>query len=207
MAPSVVLLTGAGISRESGLDTFRGGGGIWERVRLEDVAAPEAFARDKARVHAFYNARRRTLLAASVQPNAAHHELARLDANWPGDLLLVTQNIDDLHERAGSRRLVHMHGELLKARCAECDAVIPCREDLDADRRCAACNAVGTLRPHVVWFGEMPLALERVLAALAQCHLFVAIGTSGRRLPGGRFRGRNPEGRRPHHRAQPRALR
>src|SRR5690349_11322441 len=116
--PSIVILTGAGISKESGLDTFRDAGGIWSRVRIDDVATPEAFVRDPARVHAFYNARRQGLLDPAVQPNAAHSALARLERERPpGDVLLVTQNIDDLHERAGSANLIHMHGELLKAVC------------------------------------------------------------------------------------------
>jgi len=122
-APNLVILTGAGISRESGLATFRDPDGIWAKVRIEDVATPEAFAQDPARVHGFYNARRAQLRDASIQPNAAHRALADLDSRWPGGLLLVTQNVDDLHDRAGSRRLLHMHGELAKARCRHCEAV------------------------------------------------------------------------------------
>jgi NAD-dependent deacetylase len=187
MAGSIVVLTGAGISKESGLDTFRDADGIWARVRVEDVATPEAFARDPARVHAFYNRRRQGLLAASVQPNPAHRALAALEAAWEGAFLLVTQNIDDLHERAGSRNLVHMHGELLKSRCAHCGGIAPCRDDLDAARACAACGRTAGLRPHVVWFGEMPLDLERIYAALAGCDLFLSIGTSGNVYPAAGF--------------------
>ena len=128
----IVILTGAGISKESGLDTFRDPDGLWARVRIEDVATPEAFARDPDRVHAFYNHRRAGLLTADVQPNAAHAALARLEAEWPGEVLLVTQNIDDLHERAGSKTLIHMHGELLKARCLVCGAASPWRETASA---------------------------------------------------------------------------
>lgn len=186
-APSIVVLTGAGISKESGLDTFRDADGIWARVRIEDVATPEAFARDKARVHEFYNQRRRGLLAGNVAPNAAHHALARLEEAWPGDFLLVTQNIDNLHERAGSKRLVHMHGELLKARCLFCGNVTPCEEDLAESRACLACGELGGLRPHVVWFGEMPLKMERIELALAECALFVSIGTSGNVYPAAGF--------------------
>ncbi|HEY9569135.1 MAG TPA: Sir2 family NAD+-dependent deacetylase [Thalassobaculum sp.] len=184
---AIVVLTGAGISRESGLDTFRDAGGIWARVRIEDVATPEAFARDPARVHEFYNARRRGLLNPNVQPNAAHAALARLEREWPGPLLLVTQNIDDLHERAGSRRLVHMHGEMLKARCEGCGRVAPWRDDLDAASACPTCTATGGMRPHVVWFGEMPLEMERITGALAECALFLSIGTSGNVYPAAGF--------------------
>lgn len=187
MSERIVVLTGAGISKESGLDTFRDADGIWARVRLEDVATAEAFARDPALVQEFYNARRHGLLDARVEPNAAHAALARLEQHFPGDVLIVTQNIDDLHERAGSRNLLHMHGELLKARCMECGAVIPWREDLSARAHCQACAAVGMLRPHVVWFGEMPLEMERIFPALASCELFVAIGTSGSVYPAAGF--------------------
>jgi NAD-dependent deacetylase len=185
--PSIVILTGAGISKESGLDTFRDAEGIWATARIEDVATPEAFRRDKARVHAFYNARRRSLLAAEIQPNAAHFALAELERRWLGEVLLVTQNIDDLHERAGSTNLVHMHGEMLKARCAACGAVAPHRADLSEDLACAACGRTGEMRPHVVWFGEMPFQMERIYAALARCGLFLSIGTSGAVYPAAGF--------------------
>lgn len=186
-APSIVILTGAGISKESGLHTFRDSDGIWATTRIEDVATPEAFARNPARVHAFYNARRRGLLSPSVQPNPAHEALARLDAARPGDVLLVTQNIDDLHERAGSRNLRHIHGELLKSRCAVCGNVAPCDEDLSVALACPACGEIGGLRPHVVWFGEMPFHLDEVAEALATCDLFVSIGTSGNVYPAAGF--------------------
>ena len=154
--PSIVVLTGAGISRESGLATFRDADGIWAKVRIEDVATPEAFARDPARVHGFYNARRAGLRDAAVAPNDAHLALAELERRWPGGVLLVTQNVDDLHERAGSRRLIHMHGELQKARCLRCGAVQESPEALSPALICAGCGRAGGLRPHVVWFGEMP---------------------------------------------------
>lgn len=185
--PAIVVLTGAGISKESGLETFRDADGIWARVRIEDVATPEAFRRDKARVHEFYNARRRGLLAPAVRPNAAHLALAELEARWPGEFLLVTQNIDDLHERAGSRRLVHMHGEILKARCAACGGTEERREDLDASLACATCGTVGEMRPHVVWFGEMPLEMDEIYERLAGCDLFLSIGTSGNVYPAAGF--------------------
>jgi NAD-dependent deacetylase len=183
----IVVLTGAGISRESGLETFRDKDGIWSRVRLEDVATPEGFARDPAQVHAFYNARRRGLLDPAVAPNAAHAALADLEAWWPGGVLIVTQNIDDLHERAGGRAILHMHGELLKARCALCGDVTDRRTDLSTDDACGRCGRTGGMRPHVVWFGEVPLEMERIAAALADCGLFVSIGTSGAVWPAAGF--------------------
>lgn len=184
---TIVVLTGAGVSKESGLSTFRDPDGIWATVRIEDVATPEAFARDPARVHTFYNARRRLLLDPKVAPNPAHHALARLEAGWPGEFMLVTQNIDNLHERAGSRNIRHIHGEMLKSRCALCEAVAECAEDLGIEKSCAACGRSGGLRPHVVWFGEMPFDLDAVYAALARCGLFVSIGTSGNVYPAAGF--------------------
>ncbi len=184
---NIVVLTGAGISKESGLDTFRDADGIWSKVRVEEVATPEAFRRDPSRVHAFYNARRRKLLSPQVQPNAGHRALAELERRWPGALLLVTQNIDNLHERAGSRSLIHMHGEMLKVRCEWCGEVFPWQDDLTVDTRCPACMRWGGLRPHVVWFGEMPLEMDRIYAALARAGLFVSIGTSGSVYPAAGF--------------------
>lgn len=184
----ILVLTGAGISAESGLGTFRDKGGIWERFDPMKLATPEAFARDPATVQAFYNARRQNLLAAS--PNAAHAALARLEtglADRGGELTVVTQNIDDLHERAGSRRVLHMHGELLKARCRNCGAVSPWRQYLGADEACPSCTARGRLRPHVVWFGEMPLHMDEIETSIARADLFVAIGTSGSVYPAAGF--------------------
>ena len=182
---SIVILTGAGISRESGLHTFRDPDGIWARVPLEEVATPEAFARDPAKVQGFYNARRAQLRA--VAPNAAHRALAELEARWPGGFLLVTQNVDDLHDRAGSKRLLHMHGELRKARCLRCGAVSPWEEDLSAATPCPACGRAGGMRPDIVWFGEMPMHMEAIEAALDACDLFVSIGTSGNVYPAAGF--------------------
>lgn len=180
---NIVILTGAGISAESGLQTFRAGDGLWCDHRVEDVATPEAYERNPALVQAFYNIRRRQL--AEVVPNAAHHALARLAAEWQGNLLLVTQNVDDLHERAlagtvpsNRFRLIHMHGELLKSRCCISGEVTDCREDLTAE---------GTRRPHIVWFGEMPLEMDTIDRALRQCDLFVSIGTSGNVYPAAGF--------------------
>lgn len=179
---SIVILTGAGVSAESGIRTFRASDGLWEEHRVEDVATPEGYAADPALVQRFYNERRRQLVGGDVQPNAAHLALARLEAQFPGELLLVTQNIDDLHERAGSRSLIHMHGELLKVRCEVCDRVTEMRGDVTVDDRCADCGT-GGLRPHVVWFGEMPLQMPEIDEALERCDLFAAIGTSGNVYP------------------------
>lgn len=184
---SLVILTGAGVSAESGVDTFRDLGGLWENHRVEDVASPEGFERDPALVQDFYNLRRRKLLSGRIQPNAAHRALARLEQEFPGDFLLVTQNIDDLHERAGSRNLIHMHGELLKVRCAACGSVRETLKDLDVEDVCPDCGATGTLRPHVVWFGEMPQEMERIVERLSQCDLFLSIGTSGHVYPAAGF--------------------
>ena len=181
--PDLVILTGAGISAESGLSTFRDPDGIWQRVRIEDVATPEAFARDPVGVHAFYNARREQL--PDAQPNAAHLALARLEREWPGAFLLVTQNVDDLHDRAGSRPL-HMHGELRRVRCLACGARHEWEADLFVDTPCPACGAQ-RLRPDIVWFGEMPMGMDRIGAALEGCGLFASVGTSGNVYPAACF--------------------
>lgn len=181
---NIVVLTGAGVSAESGIATFRGPGGLWEGHRVEDVCTPEALARDPDLVHRFYDARRAAL--AEVAPNAAHAALARLDAEWPGELLIVTQNVDDLHERAGAKRVLHMHGELLSALCARCDDRQDWAGDLASATACAACGA-SALRPDIVFFGEMPYAMDRIEAALAACDLFVSIGTSGAVYPAAGF--------------------
>ncbi|WP_269932300.1 Sir2 family NAD+-dependent deacetylase [Aminobacter sp. HY435] len=182
---SIVLLTGAGISAESGVDTFRDKDGIWSKVDYRDVATPEGFARDPELVHDFYNQRRSGL--AEVVPNAAHAALARLERSFRGRFLLVTQNIDDLHERAGSRRLIHMHGELTKALCAKCGARHEWHGATSGSSRCPSCQQVGHLRPDVVWFGEMPYRMDEIEGALWQCDLFVSIGTSGNVYPAAGF--------------------
>ncbi|HET9428413.1 MAG TPA: NAD-dependent deacylase [Allosphingosinicella sp.] len=182
---NIVILTGAGISAESGLATFRGPDGLWEGHRVEDVATPEAFARDPVLVQAFYDARRARL--GSVTPNAAHEALARLDAEWPGDLLIVTQNVDDLHERAGAKRLLHMHGELKSAWCSACDARMKWEKDLGDHPACPDCGVAGRLRPDIVWFGEMPYQMERIDQALMKADLFASIGTSGAVYPAAGF--------------------
>ena len=184
---SIVVLTGAGISAESGLATFRGAGGLWEGHRVEDVATPEAFRRDPTLVHRFYNQRRRQLHDPAIKPNAAHKALARLEVEWPGEVLVVTQNVDDLHERAGSRRVLHMHGEMRRVRCTACGIERLWLKDLDVETRCPACGTTASLRPAIVWFGELPLEMERIMAALQACHLFIAIGTSGHVYPAAGF--------------------
>lgn len=183
----IVVLTGAGISAESGIKTFRASDGLWEEHRIEDVATPEGFAADPALVHQFYNGRRRQLLGGDVAPNPAHLALADLERRFNGDFMLVTQNIDNLHERAGSVNVVHMHGELLKMRCAHTDQVYSIETDIALDDRCACCGLRQCLRPHVVWFGEMPLQMDEIYAALDACDLFVSIGTSGNVYPAAGF--------------------
>jgi NAD-dependent deacetylase len=177
--PNLLVLTGAGISAESGISTFRDNDGLWERHRLEDLATPEAFRRDPVLVHRFYNVRRAQL--KMVQPNAAHLALAALEQAWAGrgDFLLVTQNVDDLHERAGSKRLVHMHGEIRKLRCERCGDVVYHEEDAGVGLACAACRVAGRMRPEIVWFGEMPFGMDEIYAAAEAADVFVAIGTSG----------------------------
>lgn len=182
---NIVILTGAGVSAESGVRTFRDNGGLWEDHRIEDVATPEGFARDPALVHRFYDARRAAL--ASVAPNAAHEALARLDREWKGGLLLVTQNVDDLHERAGSSRLLHMHGELKSAWCRQCDARMSWEAPLGDGPKCPQCGASGSLRPDIVWFGEMPYRMDDIYDALRDADLFVSIGTSGAVYPAAGF--------------------
>ncbi|WP_095011395.1 NAD-dependent deacylase [Tsuneonella mangrovi] len=181
---NIVILTGAGISAESGIDTFRGGGGLWEQHRVEDVATPEAFERDPNLVLRFYDMRR-----AAIQeklPNPAHDALARLDRAWNGDLLIVTQNVDDLHERAGASRVLHMHGEHLNAWCTYCDERSRWTGPLADRPPCPRCGA-RALRPDVVWFGEMPYRMEEIYAAMRTAHLFVSIGTSGAVYPAAGF--------------------
>jgi NAD-dependent deacetylase len=182
---NIVILTGAGISAESGLATFRGPDGLWEGHRVEDVATPEAFRRDPALVHAFYDARRAKL--GTVEPNAAHKALARLDREWSGELLLVTQNVDDLHERAGSKRLLHMHGTLTTGWCLSCDDRFGWTGPMGQGANCPSCGATGMVRPDIVWFGEMPYEMERIDDALRRCYLFVSIGTSGAVYPAAGF--------------------
>lgn len=183
----IVVLTGAGISAESGLKTFRDSDGLWEQHRIEDVATPEGFARDPALVHRFYNARRQQLLSDAVQPNAAHRALATLEQAHLGTVLVVTQNVDDLHEGAGSRCVIHLHGELRQIRCCQSGQVWRTEQDTSVEDQCRCCHPARAVRPHVVWFGETPLELDRIAEALGQCDLFFAIGTSGHVYPAAGF--------------------
>ncbi|MGV3770003.1 MAG: NAD-dependent deacylase [Sphingobium phenoxybenzoativorans] len=181
---NIVILTGAGISAESGLATFRGPDGLWEGHRVEDVCTPEALRRDAALVHRFYDERRAKL--AEVIPNAAHEALAALDRAWPGELLIVTQNVDDLHERAGAKRLLHMHGELKSALCAACGKAAAWEVAMPPGSACEGCGKP-RLRPDIVFFGEMPYEMDRIDAALREADLFVSIGTSGAVYPAAGF--------------------
>lgn len=185
---NIVVLTGAGVSAESGIDTFRsgadGGPSLWEQHRVEDVATPEGFARDPDLVLRFYDMRRAAI--QTKQPNPAHVALAKLDSEWPGELLIVTQNVDDLHERAGAGRVHHMHGTHLTAWCTACDARVPWRDTLIERPPCPVCGT-RALRPDVVWFGEMPYDMEGIYAALRRADLFVSIGTSGAVYPAAGF--------------------
>jgi NAD-dependent deacetylase len=181
---NIVILTGAGISAESGLATFRGPDGLWEGRRVEEICTPEALAADRALVLDFYDQRRAAL--ATVAPNAAHRALARLDAEWEGELLIVTQNVDDLHERAGATRMLHIHGELLSALCEACGARARFTGAMLDGPRCAACGQEA-LRPDIVFFGEMPYEMDRIDAALMAADLFVSIGTSGAVYPAAGF--------------------
>jgi len=181
---NIVILTGAGISAESGLKTFRAEDGLWEDHRVEDVATPQAFRRDPELVQRFYDGRRQSILAA--EPNPAHGALARLDGEWDGELLIVTQNIDDLHERAGAKRVLHMHGEALSAWCTACDARHRWTGTLLDHPPCPTCGE-RALRPDIVWFGEMPYRMDEIFAVLARADLFVSIGTSGAVYPAAGF--------------------
>ncbi|SHJ31898.1 NAD-dependent deacetylase [Shimia gijangensis] len=181
---TIVILTGAGISAESGLGTFRDEGGLWAQHRIEDVATPEGFSRDPDLVHNFYNARR--VQAAQATPNAAHDALARLERDHPGEVLIVTQNVDSLHEKAGSRNVLHMHGLLAGALCHTCDHRWTAPDNMAKSDPCPGCGAPAT-RPDVVWFGEIPYGMDQIYAALSKADLFVAIGTSGEVYPAAAF--------------------
>jgi NAD-dependent deacetylase len=182
----IVVLTGAGISAESGIKTFRADDGLWEDHRIEDVATPQAYRRNPEQVHRFYN-ERRTYLLKGIQPNKAHIALADFSRRFAGVLVLVTQNIDNLHQRAGSEPVYPMHGELVKIRCKQTQQLFDCYTTTSPESSCPCCHRTGNLRPHVVWFGEMPLYMNEIESALRQCDLFVAIGTSGNVYPAAGF--------------------
>ena len=185
--PRVVVLTGAGISAESGIRTFRDSNGLWEDHAIEDVASPQGFARNPALVQRFYNARRQQLLSGNVHPNAAHIALAQLETMLDHSFTLVTQNVDDLHERAGSQAVLHMHGELLRAKCVHSKQSMPIHTDLDLSSTCDCCPVPKPLRPDIVWFGEMPYHMDKIEQALWHADLFVSIGTSGNVYPAAGF--------------------
>lgn len=175
----LVILTGAGISAESGIKTFRDNNGLWENHDVMEVATPEGFARKPELVYRFYNQRRAQLLDPNVAPNEAHLAIARLQKQWQGEVIIVTQNVDNLHERAGSNSIFHMHGELLKMRCQKTQQIFESPLILDSQTMCACCHERGNLRPHIVWFGEVPLQMELISKHIHECELFISIGTSG----------------------------
>jgi NAD-dependent deacetylase len=184
---NIVILTGAGISAESGIRTFRDQNGLWEEHRIEDVATPEAFVRNPALVQRFYNKRREQLKDPNVQPNAAHLALAELEKHWEGEFLLITQNVDNLHRRAGSKNLLHMHGRLDQVFCIFCDEHFTWTDDLKVDQECPHCDRRGGVRPDIVWFGEMPYFMDEAYAALEKADFFISIGTSGNVYPAAGF--------------------
>lgn len=181
----IIILSGAGISAESGVSTFRDKGGIWAKYDYRDVATPEGFEKNPQLVHEFYNMRRRS--HRTVKPNTAHFALAHLERAYSGSVLLITQNVDNLHEQAGSQNLIHMHGEALKAWCLSCGMRMAWLEDIFLETECPKCKVQGSLRPDVVWFGEEPYHMERILEELSQADLFISIGTSGNVYPAAGF--------------------
>ncbi|MCB9062702.1 MAG: NAD-dependent protein deacylase [Halobacteriovoraceae bacterium] len=187
MPPKIVVLTGAGISSESGLKTFRDNNGLWENHRVEEVATPDAFKRNPELVYRFYNLRRQQLLSGEVKPNKAHTELALFEKKFQGEFVLVTQNVDNLHERAGSQNVIHMHGELTKIRCVHSGEVFESLLDIDENSICECCQKKGNLRPHIVWFGEIPLFMDEIQKHLSECQLFISVGTSGNVYPAAGF--------------------
>lgn len=184
---SIVVLTGAGISAESGIKTFRAQDGLWENHRIDEVATPEGFARNPELVQRFYNLRRQPLLDGAVSANPAHTALAHLEREFSGEFMLITQNIDNLHELAGSTSVLHMHGEILKMRCTHSQQIFRCGGAITPQDLCECCQQEGRLRPHIVWFGEMPFFMDEIYQALSNCDLFVAIGTSGNVYPAAGF--------------------
>ncbi len=175
----ILVLSGAGISEESGIQTFRGSNGMWNNHRIEDVASPKAFIRNPNLVHEFYNIRRSNLLSDSVAPNSAHSFLAKIEEEYKDNFYIITQNVDDLHERAGNKNVIHMHGELLKVICTKCKEKSECRTEIGIASYCPSCGENNSLRPDIVWFGEMPKDLDRCYDLLKKCDLFISVGTSG----------------------------
>ena len=184
---NIVFLTGAGISAESGIKTFRDQGGLWEGHRVEDVATVSAFTRDPNLVHTFYNKRKEQLFSGQVKPNKGHFSLAKLEKDFAGKISIITQNVDNLHEKAGSKNILHMHGELGKIRCMKSNTIYSAEGPVNTQSICLCCNESSHLRPHIVWFGEMPFYLLEIETLLSQCDLFVAVGTSGQVQPASAF--------------------
>lgn len=184
---NIVILTGAGISAESGIKTFRAQDGLWENHKIEEVATPEGFHANPDLVQNFYNQRRRKLQSEEIEPNEAHKALGRLESLLDGKVTVITQNIDNLHERGGTQNIIHMHGELLKARCSESGQVVEHKEDIKTGELCHCCQIPSQMRPHIVWFGEMPLKMGEIYAALEEADLFISIGTSGVVYPAAGF--------------------
>ncbi|TNF04164.1 MAG: NAD-dependent deacylase [Deltaproteobacteria bacterium] len=184
---NIVILTGAGISAESGIATFRDKNGLWENHDVMEVASPDGFRRDPELVYRFYNERRKQLLSKEVIPNPAHEALARLEKEFQGKMTIITQNVDDLHERGGSQNVLHMHGELLKIRCQRTRKVFEEKGTINSQSICECCNLEGTLRPHIVWFGEVPMFMDKIENLLREADLFVSIGTSGQVYPASMF--------------------
>ncbi|MFT4929523.1 MAG: NAD-dependent deacetylase [Phenylobacterium sp.] len=184
---NIVILTGAGVSAESGIKTFRAADGLWEDHKVEDVATPEAFVRDPELVYRFYNQRRQQLCSDAIKPNVAHQALADFAASSKHQLLIVTQNIDNLHERAGSKNVIHMHGELLKAKCVSSGKSMVTRDDFDGKDKCQCCNPAQAIRPDIVWFGEIPYHMDSIETALLDADLFISLGTSGNVYPAAGF--------------------
>lgn len=182
----IVILTGSGISKESGIATFRDAGGIWQQVSMDDVATPEGFARNPDMVNDFHNSLRRLLKQDDIRPNPAHIALARLERESRIPVLVVTQNVDNMHERAGSRNVLHMHGDLLEVLCLSCRKVSEWHNDLGTKDACPHCGKAA-LRPNIVWFGEIPYYMDQIEEALAKCATFVSIGTSGSVYPAANF--------------------
>lgn len=180
---SIVVLTGAGISAESGLKTFRDNDGLWENHAIEEVATPEAYASNPELVQRFYNLRREQLADQALQPNLAHQALADFQKNFSGKMTVITQNVDNLHERAGSGNIIHIHGQLLKIFCTRSGKRFDCNYPIDSRSECQCCGLAGTLRPDIVWFGEMPKSMDVIESLLATCDLFISIGTSGTVYP------------------------
>lgn len=184
---NIVILSGAGISQESGINTFRASDGLWENHRIEDVANPKGFITNPGLVHNFYNMRRAELQKDEIKPNLAHTAIAELQKNYAGNISVITQNVDDLHERAGTKNVLHMHGELLKMRCLNCESVMDIKTDIDTSTPCPSCGEKKSLRPDIVWFGETPYYLDEIEELLNNCDLYISIGTSGVVYPAAMF--------------------